>query len=321
MGNQPWLSRVRERLAKHVLPPSYVQRFVEELTDHLEDLKEENVEADAISRLGEPEQVANAAVAAYRRRSFLGRHPVAAFLVFAVSPVIPQYVLGGVLWLVLAIFTGNYQYEEHDLALSLTVIVCSTFVGILYGELAMRLGIGRKWMLTSFAVMGVMAMFWEHGLNHGTGLHTVRVLVQFATPLAVGGWFAKRKYNHGYPATTFFIFAISPVISLMLLWLILSWLILATMYVIPTALASLLYCHLTKGFGSGRKWMFVSCTVLATFAAMGSFRLTIHGSENSAGLPIGLTTCIILAQFLIPLAIGWWFMRHKHDQGELQPAS
>ena len=65
----------------------------EELGDHLEDLKEENVEADAISRLGEPDQVAESAVGAYRRRSFLGRHPTAAFMVFAISPVVPLYLV------------------------------------------------------------------------------------------------------------------------------------------------------------------------------------------------------------------------------------
>ena len=43
MANQPWLDEVRQRLAKHALPPSYVQRFTEELSDHLEDLKEENM--------------------------------------------------------------------------------------------------------------------------------------------------------------------------------------------------------------------------------------------------------------------------------------
>ena len=64
MDSQPWLDRVRERLARHVLPPSYVQRLMEELSDHLEDLKEEGMEADAISRMGEAEQVAEAAATA-----------------------------------------------------------------------------------------------------------------------------------------------------------------------------------------------------------------------------------------------------------------
>ena len=91
MDSQPWLDRVRERLARQLLPSSYVQRFMEELTDHFQDITEETMRADesVLSRLGEPDQVANAAVTAYRRRSFLGRHPALKFLVFGVSPTIP----------------------------------------------------------------------------------------------------------------------------------------------------------------------------------------------------------------------------------------
>jgi hypothetical protein len=89
--------------------------------------------------------------------------------------------------------------------LNLTVIVCSTFLSILYGELAMWLGIGRKWMLASCVALGANAMFFN---NFGTGESsgTVMLLVQFAIPLAVGWWFAKRRYNHGYVATTFLVF-------------------------------------------------------------------------------------------------------------------
>ena len=70
MESQPWLNRVRERLVRQLLPPSYVQRFVEELSDHLEDVKEDGMDQNSSSRLGDPEQVADTAVAAYRRRSF-----------------------------------------------------------------------------------------------------------------------------------------------------------------------------------------------------------------------------------------------------------
>ena len=97
MANLPWLEEVQKRLYGHGLPPSYVRRFVAELMDHFQDLKEENMGADAVSRLGEPEAVAEAAVTAYRRRSFFARHPVLTFplplLVFAVSPVVSYALL------------------------------------------------------------------------------------------------------------------------------------------------------------------------------------------------------------------------------------
>jgi hypothetical protein len=380
MGDQPWLNRVRERLARQALPSAYIRRLMEELSDHLEDFKEESMETDAYCRLGEPEQVAEAAATAYRRRSFLGRHPTAAFLVFAISPVIAQYVLFCVGGMVLMTLRADHTldwYENHWI-LSLIIVVCSTFLSIVYGELAMRLGIGRKWMLASCAVLGAFGLLLELGLRV-----PVMALAQFAAPLAVGWWFTKRKCNRGYPATTFLVFAISPVASYMLLWVIVvlafatgqsflnvylaltavyvvptvvasllycklakefgsgrRWtfalcLVLATfvatpfaplllIYVVPTVVASLLYCKLAKRFGSGEKWMFVSCLVLATFGAMQSFQSFLAGYETAEGHcrpPIGLTMCISLAQFLIPLAIGWWFMRRKHDQGQLELAS
>ena len=53
----------------------------------------EKTELNANTRMGETQYVAEAAVAAYRRRGFLSRHPVAAFLAFAVSPLLAFLVL------------------------------------------------------------------------------------------------------------------------------------------------------------------------------------------------------------------------------------
>ncbi|MGA2258845.1 MAG: hypothetical protein ABSG53_29610 [Thermoguttaceae bacterium] len=102
MANPSWLDDVRKRLLRQELPLVYVQRFMEELTDHLDDLKEQSMEADAISRLGKPDQVAEAAVTAYQRRRFFGGHPAAAFLVFGVSPPVSLFALvaiaAGAMW-------------------------------------------------------------------------------------------------------------------------------------------------------------------------------------------------------------------------------
>ena len=95
MTNPPWCDQLRQRLLRYGLPPVYVKRLMEELSDHLQDVMEEDMstEANVYSRLGEPEQVAKAAVTAYRRRSFIGRHPTASFLVFAISPVVSLIIL------------------------------------------------------------------------------------------------------------------------------------------------------------------------------------------------------------------------------------
>ena len=109
MANLPWLDDVLGRLEKRGLPPSYVRRLADELSDHLEDLQEQNMgkEADVSLQLGKPEQVAAAAVAAYRRRSFSGRHPVAAFFFFAITPVLPLFLLAVVAEAAFSIVVNN----------------------------------------------------------------------------------------------------------------------------------------------------------------------------------------------------------------------
>ena len=312
-----------------------------------------------------------------------GRHPLAAFLVFGISPVIASYILFLVLVIVVfQVFSGNQgiNWYEHHGRFSLIIAVSSIFLSILYGELAMWLGIGKKWMPTSCIVLAVIAMFWESGTSLST--MPVMLLVQFAIPLSVGWWFTKGKYIHGYPATTFLVFAMSPVASYMLLsamalltavaawawlsvfvllpcvvpavvassflyrklakglrsgrkWMFVSCLVLATfvamplmpilfIFVIPMAVASLLYCKLARRSGIGWKWMSVSCTVLAIFAATQSLPLRSwfeYDADGKHHFFVGLWACVSLAQFLTPLAIGWWFMRRKRDQGQLQVAS
>jgi hypothetical protein len=174
MANLPWLDELLDRLAKRGLPPDYVQRFVEELSDHLEDLKEENMgtDADAYSRLGMPEQVADATVAAYRRRSFLRRHPAVAFLVFGLSPVasfvaLIALVIAGLLVLPdgcgrpffarLGQFGVSASVTAAYLGSLLAVVLPSILVSMLYCWLARRAGIDKRWMLLSCAVLALVA--------------------------------------------------------------------------------------------------------------------------------------------------------------------
>lgn len=286
MQNLPWLDRVRKRLAEHGLPPTYIQRCVTELTDHLDDLKDETTgtEADVCSRLGEPEQVAGAAIVAYRRRHFLGRHPVAAFLVFAISPVIAWWVfLVLLLGLARCGVQGTYNWDEHPWLNSLTIVGCSTFVGVLYSELAVWCGLGKRWTLVSCVELGAIAMFF--GLAFG--FNTVRLLVLFAAVLAVGWWIIKRNRNHSYPATKLTVFAVSPIASYTLLFTLVPLIIFAvpslvgtyfgaacmygSMLLIPTVLTGLVLFRFAKKFRSGRKrikWILFPCIALVTFPAV-----------------------------------------------------
>jgi hypothetical protein len=247
MANLPWLDEVLRRLTKRGLPPNYVQRFAEELSDHLEDIKEENMntEADAYSRLGKPEQVADAAVAAYQRHSFLGRHPMAAFLVFAISPVV-----------------------------SLLALFCLAYCGVY--------------------------VFYFAYEQLGGDINAIRHL----------------------PGAS----AVMPyVLSLLTI-------------VLPAIIASSLYCWLVRRLGIGRKWLLLACIMLAVVAAMPCCSVTLSNVPGHSAFRWGVLNPqsikdlfdVIpwifcrpqqLMQFLVPLAIAWWFMRRKGDEVRLQLAS
>jgi len=236
MDNLPWLDEVWRRLAAERLPPAYIQRLSEELADHLDDLKEESMstEADAYSRMGEPEQVVESALVAYRRRSFLGTHPMAAFLVFAISPVMSLIVLVAAAVLGVGLLGTVYERLGYDLTedayrlgtigsamlndmLSLlTIVIPSIVATAFYCHLGKRSNIGGKWVLVSSALLAVIASgacFWRAGAGSGewcfgicwsgflaTGQWNclLQHLVELIAPLAVAWWFLRRHRDEGY---------------------------------------------------------------------------------------------------------------------------
>jgi hypothetical protein len=244
MANQAWLDEVRERLANEALPPAYIRRFTEELADHLQDITEENMRtANTVSRLGEPQQVAEAAVIAYRRRSFLGRHPLATFLVFAVSPILSQ------------------------------------FVQVIFG-------------LIVFGVVGLIAERFGFFGDHG----------KFVPP----GPAALAVTSYTYDLV---------------------------FVILPTILAAVLYCKLAKRLALGKKWMFVSCFMLAAMAMLpcGYVRLGMDATGHpllSGGFGVPSlhnwfawnSQMSEIIQLSIPLAIGWWLIRRLRQE-KLQLAS
>lgn len=205
MSTRPWLDEVLKRLSKHALPSTYVQRLAEELSDHFLDLKEENMktESEVYSRLGTPEEVADAAAITYRRRSFVGRHPTAAFLTFAVLPV--GLMILSVAFMVLALialitaaeyvgiinsegFRGNppgpFIVEILRYAFSLfTIIIPALIASIVFCKLSKWLGMGRKWMLVSCVALAITAVFFSCNIGMSVDAETRHSLqLGFAVP-------------------------------------------------------------------------------------------------------------------------------------------
>lgn len=221
MTNQPWLDEVQKRLAKNDLPPSYIQRLMEELADHFQDLTEEtmNTEANVLSRLGEPNQVAGVAIQAYRQRTFFGRHPFAKLWVFAVSPVAAMFLVFALLFLGVLAFCGICGIsgiKKHAQSIDPTalawgislfaIILPAALLTISYCRWAKRFGVGKRWMLVSSGVLAVIAMLsyqnvalsdmpGQSQLTVGLGLGLPPSLLQFVQlliPLAIGLWFVLR---------------------------------------------------------------------------------------------------------------------------------
>ena len=217
----------------------------------LEDLKEEtmSMEADVYSRLGEPNQVAEAAVAAYRRRSFLGRHSTAAFLVFGLSPIAASFFLA---------------------------------------------------CLCIAAVWGVNESCNWIGVDTEQGLRNLKRFEPLASVL------------------------MPIVLSLIVV-------------VIPSILASVFYCRLARHLALGRKWMIVSCLVLATLALMPICSARLSDSPGKSRLAIGVVNLMEpeqllripkwsihnprqLVQLLVPLAIGCWYLRRPENSASVRVA-
>jgi hypothetical protein len=225
MGDRLWFEDLRRHLIRHGLPRSYIQRFMEEMTDHFEDLKEKTMgsEAEAYARLGQSEEVAEAAAVAYRRRSFLGRHPLAALLVFAVSPVISLGVLTSLTFagLMLALVAAGGRLgllgergmqlgaaARVTLTYGLTlaaIVVPSMILSLLYCGLAARTIVGRKWMVMPCAILALIAgatycqtTFSDTpgavSISFALGAHSMVQAVQFIVPIACGWWFIRRQH-------------------------------------------------------------------------------------------------------------------------------
>jgi hypothetical protein len=243
MANQPWLEQVRRQLAENHLPPAYIRRFMEELADHCQDITEETMstESDALSRLGEPNHVAEAAIYGFRRRTFLGRHPTAALLVFGITPLASLF---GLFVLAFACLLGAFwAYEQLGLNLNvkrfdpaastvlpyvlslLMVVVPSSLAALFYCRLINRLGISRRWMILSSVVLAIVAIMpvWtvtlsdqpgQSALRCGIGspqdigrtilwyFSSFRQWLQFLPPLFIGLWFLRQNRRQDHDEET-----------------------------------------------------------------------------------------------------------------------
>ena len=84
MASPQWRRRLVEAMHRQGLPMVYINRLVDELCDHAENILMENSGMDAEQivndRLGSPEQLAEVAQCEFQQRTFAGRHPIVTFV-------------------------------------------------------------------------------------------------------------------------------------------------------------------------------------------------------------------------------------------------
>lgn len=229
MDAQPWLENLRRELAHKNLPPFYVERIVEELSDHLTDFMEDRMSTDAkdlrsvVARLGTARDVATAAHSEYQRTSFWGRHPFLGFIVLPVVALPLAWAAAFAVVLLIAQRLGLGTGGNASPALSAWANWATPGVvfGLLFTPIVViaalicrqggRSGVNWKWTVIACSVVAVVGgtamanVVLPHGNSHGTmhfgfGLSqvpSVAQTIQFAVPLALGIWAGWRQSERG----------------------------------------------------------------------------------------------------------------------------
>jgi hypothetical protein len=234
MDSQRWPEELRQKLGRQNLPQAYIDRLVEELSDHLLDTQSETTSMDArtaFTRLGSTDQIAAAATHEVHRHKFAGRHP---WLMFVFGPILItpliislSYVLMAVVLCAIGtavefvagpILADNPFEARLGLAVGQLCNMVIRFVPFavaawIYCRVAKRCGCER-WAFVACGIVallagtmiskitpaidGVHTGFWIFRITYEPNLHQ---LLQVLVPLTVAGVTAVLQGGeHGQPA-------------------------------------------------------------------------------------------------------------------------
>lgn len=224
MPSPLWRDRLYEALHRQRLPKAYVDRLVEELSDHALDLEMENSSMDAeqtaMDRLGTPTQLATAARAAYQQRTFAGRHPALTFLAGPLVLLPASFfalllVLVSGYWATDLVLQGSMTANDeinappsdfekglvqvYSLAVRFVPSVVSVWILARLGRRSGRHGWGiSACVLVALAVCFFSSVVqesphgtatWQLTLNWSIG---IAQLIQAIVPLTLGVWLLRR---------------------------------------------------------------------------------------------------------------------------------
>jgi hypothetical protein len=220
----PWLEQLRELVNRQGLPPQYLERLVEELSDHFQDIQEEKKRMDAEqictpdARMGEPSELAQFVGSEYRKRCFSQKHPV---VMFAVMPVLLLLGIWSALGLLVYGIGRMFEVPAESLvsltesvtnslteASSLTerLICCGVIwlpvalTTVIFCRAAQRRGVSWRWSMLTAATLavfpGMTIRLTPSMLTIGLDLTlSVTAVLQLLLPLAIGSWYSWKGYR------------------------------------------------------------------------------------------------------------------------------
>ena len=96
-----------------------------------------------------------------------------------------------------------------------------------------------------------------------------------------------------------------------------SWIMSIVTLILPAILLTVLYCRWAKRAELGRRWMLLTCIMVAFLPMLMTHTFTISDiagkSTYSIGLGLPPTTVQQYVQLLVPLAVGLWYIRRSRD--------
>jgi hypothetical protein len=210
MVSPSWLEELHEQLRQEGLPPQYVERLLQELTDHFHDIQEEKgMDAEKVctptTRMGEPSDLAPFIGSEYRKQYFSQKHPVVMFALMPVllllgiwaGLVLLAFIIGSV-WgeateLLVDRFTAQLVcYGSIWLPVALTAVICC--------RAGRRRRVNWRWSLLTAATLavfpGMTVSLAPSTLTIGfLPPITLAASIQVMLPLAIGGWYSWRGYR------------------------------------------------------------------------------------------------------------------------------
>jgi hypothetical protein len=168
-----WLESIRKECARQGLPPSYVERLVSELSDHVTEFNEGSNSMEANERqpsvLGSASEIAAVATSEYRRRRFSGRHP---WLAFVIAPTLALPLLWATSLCLFVLAAQAMGFDSDNPTVSaentrwvnemLPIAVMTSLVlpviaaTIAFCRLAIKSAVSRRWMLLCCAILAVL---------------------------------------------------------------------------------------------------------------------------------------------------------------------